>query len=285
MSMRTVLVVALALVFGISAAFGVSMYVRQTNAAPPIAKVAIVVAKTDIVRLLPLTAEQLQVRQVPKDMVLKGTLTKVEDAVGRVPLYPVTTQEPILDQKLAKLGAPRAVSATIPKGMRAFNIQNTKVAGANSGFLQPGDKVDVLAVYTAVTRVGSAAAVTLLSKIEVLAVDQSITPSAADAKVNVNELRSVTLLVTPVQAEKLTEAQTNGSLQVTLRNPEDDMVVAERPPEPPKQEASKEEPKQPAPPPVVVAAEPPPPASIRTLRGVDEGVVFLQPAATTPSKR
>ncbi len=267
MSLRTVLVVALALVFGVSAAVAVSQFSQSPNGPGAAATVPVIVASGDIVRSVPLTAEQLQVREVPKDLAPKGALTRVEDAVGRVALYPLAKHQIILGHQLAKAGSGRGVTSAIPKGMRAFNIQNTKVSGAASGFLQPGDKVDVLAVNQNANRSpGGATAVTLLSKIEVLAVDQSITPSAEDAKVNLKELRSVTLLVTPVQAEQLTQAQTNGSLQVTLRNPEDE----------------KAEPNKTTPAGDLSRL---PPASIRTLRGSQEGTVILQASPEIYAKR
>ncbi|MEK7216485.1 MAG: Flp pilus assembly protein CpaB [Chloroflexota bacterium] len=274
--------VALALVFGVSAAAGIGVFVNSRTNAPAVAKTWIVVAKTELVRGIALKKEQLELKEVPSDMVLKGSLTSIEDAEGRVAFYPLSAQEPLLDHKLNKKGAPWGVSASIPKGMRAFTIQNTKVAGASSGFLQPGDKVDVLAVGNAGSRGPGGAAVTLLSKIEVLTVDQITIPSGGEAKVNVNDLRSLTLLVTPKDAEKLTEAQTTGSLQVTLRNPEDEVVVAEGP-EQPKQEPKTDGSANPQTPPAVVTPRLVP-ASIRTLRGSDEGTIHLE-VPSQPGKR
>jgi Flp pilus assembly protein CpaB len=65
-----------------------------------------------------------------------------------------------------------------------------------------------------------------LSRIEVFAVDQTLDPANADPKVNVRELRSVTLLVSPPQAVELTSGMAEGVLQLTLRNSDDENMPA-----------------------------------------------------------
>ena len=114
--------------------------------------------------------------------------------------------------------------------MRAFTI-STNVASGVAGFILPGNKVDVLMTLTAggakdVT--GGGSTTTLLQNVEILAVDQKV-EAPADNKVDSTNLRSVTLLVTPTSAAKLSLGQSKGTLHLTLRNPEDNLAAKVRP--------------------------------------------------------
>jgi Flp pilus assembly protein CpaB len=64
--------------------------------------------------------------------------------------------------------------------------------------------------------------------VEILAVDQRI-DAPADNKVDIKELRSVTLLVTPHQANLLDLGQNKGTLHLALRNLQDDQDSNIRP--------------------------------------------------------
>lgn len=282
MSLRTLLVVVLALVCGGAAAMGVGAFVRnQRNPLSSVATVSVVLAAGDIARLGQLSTEQLVVREVPKDTVPAGALLKIEDAIGRVALVAVSKNDYILDQRLSK-GPGRGAAAAIPKGMRAFMIPITKLAGAASGFLQPGDKVDVLLNIKQNINLtsGEPGTKVLLSRIDVFAVDQILEPGGPEFKINVKELRSVTLLVTQAQALELTAGMSDGTLQLILRNADEEVVAEPLPPPPP---VVKEKPApivEPEPNPIKVAVveAPPvelPPAVIRTIRGHEEGEVRL----------
>jgi pilus assembly protein CpaB len=219
---RTILVVALAMVCGLSAAVGVGKYV-QGVATPGEDTVPVVVAVADIGRSATLTAEMLRVRNLPRSAVQEGTLSRVEDAVDRVALITVLKDEPILEAKLAKKGPGHGIAVVIPEGMRAMTIKTPTVSTGVAGFILPGNKVDVL--FTHKTNrpddtTGGGTTTTLIQNVEILAVDQQI-DVLSDNKVNPKELKSVTLLVTPDQAVEIDLAQNAGTLTLSLRNPHD----------------------------------------------------------------
>jgi pilus assembly protein CpaB len=301
-SIRTLLIVVLALVFGGSAAVGINkMRGPQTVVAPE--TVAVVVAAVDIPPFTTVTAQMLKTQDFPKNLVPPGSLTSLEEAVDRVTHGPVGKDETILNSKLAVRGAGRGMAASIPIGKRAFTIQTPSISAGVAGFILPGNKVDVLLT---VTRHGTneiSRTVTLLESVEIKAVDQRV-EAPAENKVDVKELRSVTLLVTPDQANWLTLAQKEGVLHLSLRNPQDkepakahpvtlkDLgVVDEKPreavPAVEKVEKKKEEkaedlviaPTVVKPPP---APKPPPPVRIRTLRGSHEGRILITPEQDSP---
>ena len=145
MRLQSLLVVALALVFGGSAAVGVRSFVNNRGTAAPKADtVPVVVAVIDIARGGMITSDLIKTRDFPKDMVPAGALTKPEDAIGRAVAIPLVKDETVLDAKLSPKGAGRGLAALVPKGMRAVTIQTPNVASGVAGFVMPGNKVDVL---------------------------------------------------------------------------------------------------------------------------------------------
>src|SRR6266851_2399931 len=100
MSMRTVLVVILAVVCGVTAAMGISALMRPNPvaAAPEVEveKVAVVVAVNDLGRFTTMTPELIKVRLFAKDSVPTEAVSNVEEVRGRALLQPVVKGEAIL---------------------------------------------------------------------------------------------------------------------------------------------------------------------------------------------
>jgi pilus assembly protein CpaB len=277
----------LSLVFGVSAAVGIGK-LRAPQTGGVTETVATVVAAVDIPRFAMISAEMLRTQEYPKDLVPAGTLTSIDDAVGRVSFGPLVKDEPILNGKLAARGAGRGMAAIIPRGMRAFTIQTPSISSGVAGFILPGDRVDVLLTVTGhgPSEAGGARAITLLQQVEILAVDQRV-EAPAENKVDVKDLRSVTLLVTPDQASRLNLGQNKGVLHLSLRNFEDTVSANtrlatmsdlglgdDRPPQAPKQEKPAPKQEKPVSPPT---RKRPPPIQVRTMRGAYESQVLIQP--------
>src|SRR5262249_40118843 len=136
----------LSLMFGGSAALGVNKYVTNKSGAGVATgdTEPVVVAAADIPRGASITADQLETRESPRGILPPGALKRGEDAVDRAGFVPLIKGEPVLDAKLAPKGARRGMAALVPGGMRAFTILTPSVASGVGGFIQPGNKVDVL---------------------------------------------------------------------------------------------------------------------------------------------
>ena len=236
MGYRTILVIGLAVVCGLSAAVAVN---RLRGAGPTVASdtVPIVVAAMNIPRGTTVSEDLVQLRQWPKDLVPPGAITSMEEAVARAALNALIKHEPLLDGKLAAKDAGVGMAALVPTGMRAYTIHTPTVASGVAGFILPGNKVDVLLTVTerlwtgshgVLDGTGGGSTTTLLQHVEILAVDQRL-DAPAENKVDAEQLRSVTLLVTPDQAAKLSLAQTKGKLHLSLRNDEDTLPVNTQP--------------------------------------------------------
>jgi pilus assembly protein CpaB len=284
MSVRTVLIVVLALVFGVAAAVMAGQLTLrrtgdQTDTAP------VVVAATDIPRFSLVQGDQVKVRYFPKELVPPGAITSIDEAIGRVAYVPIVKEEPLHGSRLAGRGAGRGLAAVIPPGMQAIAIQTPNIAVGVAGFILPGNKVDVLLTSNPHGSKSGLSTITLLQNVEILAVDQRV-EAPAENKVDPKELRSVTLLVTPEQAGRLALGQSNGTLHLALRNPEDQKdfqghrTTLEELGFPAEKIAQ-----EPAPAPVVPAPveaapapSPAPPVIVHTLRGTMRGKEAIKPA-------
>ncbi|MGA9924424.1 MAG: Flp pilus assembly protein CpaB, partial [Isosphaeraceae bacterium] len=177
----------------------------------------------------------------------------------------------------------RGLSALIPSGMRAYSVKVPDVAQGVAGFILPGNRVDVLLSLGEISGTkesGGGSTTTLLQNVEILAVDQKM-DAPSNNKVDTKELRSVTLLVNPQQANLLDLGQNKGILHLALRNLEDNKAAQTKP-----ATLIDLRPPVPVPPPLPKAPEPPPTVSIRTIRGVREGAVLIQiPSVSSASQQ
>jgi len=279
MSLRTILVGVFALVFGLAAALGVYLIGRSKAEKPATEMISVIVAKQSISRGQTLSADLLVDRPWPKDAVPEGAITDPQAALERAVLIPIAKGELILGVKLASKDAGRGMAALVPPGMRAVTIQTPNVATGVAGFILPGNKVDVL--LTVATQgmnesSGGATTFTLLQNVEILAVDQRI-EAPQENKMDLKELRSVTLMVTPADAARLDLGQNRGTLQLALRNAADEAMPVVAPatlsglsgfsvnPAPTIREIEA----------VTAIVSPPPARRIRTLRGLESGIVTL----------
>jgi len=147
-----------------------------------------------------------------------GVLLKREDAIGRGVISAIFEGEPVVDSRLAAVGAGAGLAATIPTGMRAVAVRVNDVVGV-AGFVVPGMRVDVLiAGIPPGGSVGGPRVKTLLQNIQVLSAATNIQkdPEGKPLPVPV-----VNLLVTPEQAEILSLASNETRIQLILRNPLD----------------------------------------------------------------
>ena len=178
----------------------------------------VVVAKSEIPLGAKITAEQLALAPMPNGSAPDGVFRTLDEVTGRVAVTPIGLREPITKLKLAPAGVGAGLQAVIPEGYRALTVKVDDVVGV-SGFVMPGSYVDVVAVIIPVSQ--NAAAQGPISKI----VLQNIKVLASGANLDSPQdqrrpadVKAVTLLVTPDQAEKLVLAANESKLQLVMRN-------------------------------------------------------------------
>jgi pilus assembly protein CpaB len=151
-----------------------------------------------------------------------GVTQKADLVVGRGVISVVYANEPLVDSRLAPRGAGAGLAAMIPPGMRAVAVRVNEVVGV-AGFAVPGMRVDVLVSGTPPNN-GNQGSITrtILQNIEVLSAGQNYQKDTEGKPVIV---QVVNLLVNPEQAETLSLAGNNASIQLVLRNPLDTTVA------------------------------------------------------------
>jgi pilus assembly protein CpaB len=164
---------------------------------------------------------------MPPASVPQGAFTKIDELAtdNRVVLRSMEPGETILANKVSGTGGRAILSTLIDPTMRAAAIRVNDVNGV-AGFVQPGDRVDVMMTRAASNANRDNADTTLLlQNVKVLGIDQQ----ADDKKDKVTVAKSVTLEVSPDDAQKLTLSSTIGSLSLALRNyATDESIVGRR---------------------------------------------------------
>lgn len=188
----------------------------------------VVIAGKDLDMGSMLTEENLTIADWPRANAPKGTFSKVEEVAGRVTVTKMVAGTPIVAAELAAPGSGVGLVALIEPGMRAMTIRVDEVIGVG-GFILPNTFVDVISVETAGN---SRAASTILKRIEVMAVAQETFVEEGKAQL----VRTVTLEVTPKQAETLAATINKNPIHLVLRNPVETDSIAKAEPEPVKQE-------------------------------------------------
>ncbi|HEX9701425.1 MAG TPA: Flp pilus assembly protein CpaB [Rhodospirillales bacterium] len=159
---------------------------------------------------------------------------KLKDMTGRVVRFAINVGEPILQSKTFKRDNAGFLAGTLKSGMRAVAF-SVSANTASAGFILPNDRVDILLTHDKAASAvqkrqkGSAAGdpgapllvlsqttETILRDVRVLAIDQAL--STLPEQKAIPNTRTITLELTPKQAELLTTARAMGKLSLVLRS-------------------------------------------------------------------
>lgn len=133
----------------------------------------------------------------------------------------VAAGDPITKDVIVKPGDRDFLRIVLPPGQRAIAIP-VKTGGASTGLLDPGDHVDVILTQKfdekAEPMARRSVSETVAEDLRVLAIDAVSTDRQAAAVQQADGFgRTVTLEVTPAQAQKINVATELGKLSLTLR--------------------------------------------------------------------
>lgn len=247
----TVLVVLSLLLAGFAAWAANAWVTERLSASPDESGDIAVVAALEIPYGTKIEGRHLKTIKMPLGSRPDNAFSDVAEVEGKVSTAVIARNELIVASRLAAHETGSTLAALVQANMRAITVRVDDVVGV-AGFLLPGNRVDVLA--TRLDR-GSrrATSETILRNIKVLAVDQTASTDQNDPVI----VRAVTLEMMPAQAETLVKAREEGSIQLALRNPLDEVV-----------EEPKVEPKVEKPRPVVASRPRPAPIpKVTVIRG------------------
>ena len=185
----------------------------------------ILAAKEDIPAYSEIDQSQLRLVEYPQNFLPPHNMNKemFNDVVGQTTLFRVKAGNPILSTDLASTQSEAQLSRVVAKNMRALALPVDKV-NSFGGLLKPNDHVDILGTFQKPGS-GDVETVTLLQNVTVLSVGGKLGAGRSDpsdsGKGRKSRVSTVTVLVTPVEAELLVFAQDRGSLGLTMRGEDD----------------------------------------------------------------
>ena len=190
--------------------------------APP--QKSILVARTAIARGQILKAEDLAWQPWPEagidSMYIQAGPRPLETFAGWVARDSIGKSDPITEAKIFAPGSRGFLAAVLRPGMRAISVPVTAISGI-SGFVFPGDEVDILITQTLPMGTGNGgstiqhkASETVLSDVRVIAIDQKLDNKGSEAVL----AHTATLEVTPKQSEIIAVATEMGKLSLSLRS-------------------------------------------------------------------
>jgi len=213
---KSILPLLIAVALGLGAAFYAQQWFQQQAESAQAARaegVTVVVAAREIPFGARIEEGHLRTVNWPADNAPEGAFGSVSEVVGKVANQRILANEAVLPQRVGNAAAGGSLAGLISPTKRAVTVRVNDVIGV-AGFLLPGNHVDVLATRMLDSRRANTR--TLLENLKVLAVDQTAQPEKEKPTV----VRAVTLEVDPRQAEQLIQATEEGTVQLSLRNPE-----------------------------------------------------------------
>ena len=160
---------------------------------------------------------------IDKNYIMLGTKTP-ESYTGWVAKDPIAAGEPLTEAKIIAPGNRGFLAAVLHAGMRAVSVPVTVTSGI-SGFVFPGDVVDLIVTYTVQDRpvpgqqqTGSLMdhkiSETVLRDVRVIAIDQKLDSKPGEAVI----AKTATFEVTPKQSEIIALANEMGKISLSLRS-------------------------------------------------------------------
>ncbi|MEM7728866.1 MAG: Flp pilus assembly protein CpaB [Pseudomonadota bacterium] len=145
----------------------------------------------------------------------------MEALVGALAREPLVPGDPLVMSRLIRAGDAGIMAALLKPGMRAVTVR-ISVDTASGGFIQPGDKVDIILQETIQpdaafggSGLAQIVANTVFENVTVLAIDQSFANSLDGSAAIPGS--TATLELSPEDAERITVAQVRGDLSLVLR--------------------------------------------------------------------
>ena len=222
---RGTVFLAAAVVAGLVATYGIHRYVSAKTQVVKAPTRQVFIATADISPGTAITAQQVKGVTWPQEVIPPNSAATMREIENRVVKVPIPQGNPVLFSMLAPVGTAAGLSGILDDGKRALTVKVDEVAGV-AGFIHPGDHVDVLMDMAMKTQGQQEHfSKTILHDITILTTGQ-IWEQKGDNKPMV--VNTVTLELSPEQAEVLNLASNNGKIRLALRN-RNNKTVAQTP--------------------------------------------------------
>ncbi len=200
-----------------------------------------VVAKTEIKQRTAITADMLEIKSIPANLIVDGHYTTIEEVVGKVTKLPIKANEQVVLTSVVDTNRPAvdALAQVVPNGRRGFSVKAIPNNTAG-GLILPGDYVDVVWVCCTAENI-VVLTKTVAQNVQVAAVATNIVssgpvassdgtgidddPVAAEKEKTDSEAITATLLLTPEQSHLVVMAEDTGDLRLSLRGVNDTTIT------------------------------------------------------------
>lgn len=218
------ILLVLALGCGLVASIGINQVLAKRSDAPGVEgeKVPIFVALKDIAYGDPIVPEMVKLKPVPAEDVPPEAITDFKELENRRAAQKIVAGDPITGRKLLKKGeSGGSRTDQIPDGYRAIPVR-VDAASGGAGLILPGDRVDLMVHMPENPTRGVRKTVTLtfLQNVKVFAVDDMVS-TEQNAAQSV-QAKTISLLVTPEQAQLVILASELGNIRLVMRRAGDE---------------------------------------------------------------
>ncbi len=266
MRTSTVIILAVAISMGGSAAYLTRIWLKDQTSAAVQPAGTIVVAAESLAYGTAMTPDN--VVEIPwfSNTLPEGAFAVKDDLINggrRVVLSPLKRGEPVLRSKITGPGQRASLASLLDDGKRAVTVSVDDVRGV-AGFVLPGDFVDIVVIADDGSTKRQSYSDILLEHIKVLAIDQV----ASEGEGQPTVAKAVTVEVTKEQAQKILLATNIGKLSLILSRP------LESNPDPNRRVSEKDIGRT-SPEPVRPPPAPPPPAPVKAAPVVPSNTVKI----------
>jgi len=217
-------IMVIAILLALVSAFLVYQYLNR--ATEPVVeetpKVQVVVAAQNIPQDTRVSSEMFKVIDIPPEYAHPQAFRSIDELVSSEGFAGITKVELYKDEQVLKTrvyhGEVTAkFSYRIPENRRALSISMNEVM-AVSGLVDVGDRVDMLLTMTPTIPGAKPRTFNLLQNMEIIAIGAQIVTADDGAQ---HLAGTMTLSVTPEEAQMITFAEAQGTFRLALRNPVD----------------------------------------------------------------
>lgn len=225
MKLNTWIPLGLAVVLGLTAMVVAKGMLGKSKGPTAASQLKVVVAKDNVPPGSRLTKELLTLSPVAGDARPEGSFDQIAAVADRVVTTQIIKGQMVLDTFLAAPGSIAGVQNLVPEGMRLITVEVNEFSSL-AGMLAPGSRIDILAALSD-PETKEMMARTIVENVKVQAVGQRLGtgpqagPNGQPPEEQQAGFRSVTLVVSPQEAEAIHVATTSGRPWMVLRGPGD----------------------------------------------------------------
>lgn len=231
--MKNKLILILAVLVGLAAAGGIYLYLENMKRTYEVSGdfVKVAVARQRIPARTQITDQMIEQKDFPSNYVHEKAAVDPREVIGKIVKSDILPGEQVLMDKLAKdKEASDGLSFLLQPGKRAVTVAVNEVSGL-AGLVKPGDRVDVLGTFDLQGAAGQEKAsftTLLIQNVSVLSIDQTTNPAAGNTQDSKKPgfATTITLSVTPEQAQPLVLCSEKGTIRLLLRSVTDQEILA-----------------------------------------------------------